>query len=65
MLSQLRPWVNGASKRMRRPVGTPAPLPIDELKTMYARRARVAQQMAAKAAAKAHRPEFIEGVRNG
>jgi len=46
-------WGTGAAKRMKRPVGTPAPLPIAELTAMYARRARVAQQMAAKAAAKA------------
>lgn len=40
----------GGAKRMPRPAGTPAPLPMDELKRMYDRRARVAQQMAAKAA---------------
>lgn len=51
MLSQQAIRVNlSAAKRMKRPVGTPAPLPMDELKRMYDRRARVAQQMAAKAA---------------
>jgi len=53
MLSQQAIRVNlSAAKRMKRPAGTPAPLPMDELKRMYDRRARVAQQMAAKAAAK-------------
>ncbi len=54
MLSQQAIRVNlSAAKRMPRPVGTPAPLPIAELAAMYARRARYAQQMAAKQAAKA------------
>ncbi len=46
-------WDICAAKRMKRPVGTPAPLPMHELTAMYARRARVAQQMAAKQAVKA------------
>ena len=51
MLSQQAIRVNlSAAKRMPRPAGTPAPLPMDELKRMYDRRACVAQQMAAKAA---------------
>jgi hypothetical protein len=45
-------WDAGAAKRMPRPAGTPAPLPMDELKRMYDRRARFNQQMAAKAARK-------------
>ena len=49
-VSQSQWLVNSAAKRMPRPAGTPAPLPMDELKRMYDRRARVAQQMAAKAA---------------
>lgn len=41
----------GGAKRMKRPAGTPAPLPTNELVRMYERRARFNQQMAAKAVA--------------